>query len=81
MLKGTKGYLLVLIVVLLIITSSGCGREVTPKKNKPTIEGDLRSYFPTNTGMILKYAGVGNEFASFTRKIKFKDNNLKFIRK
>ncbi len=63
------------IVLLLLIILAGCMGKESLEENKElpvdVIERDLRSYFPLIEGMEYEYSREGNEFASFTREIKY----------
>lgn len=69
-------YLLVFMVLLL-----GCGRKVAnspagEQKSEDTTIMDVTSYFPADKNYTWEYAGTGNEYAAFTRKVLYKESEL-----
>lgn len=48
---------------------------VTPEPTAPLEETDISVYMPMKVGYIWEYEGEGNEYASYTSKIEFAENN------
>ncbi len=76
MLKRKKGYIQAIIILLMMsIILTGCMKKESSELNEKLFEDgmerDLRSYFPMIEGMEYEFSGEGDEFASFTREIKY----------
>lgn len=56
--------------LLLVICSAKISNGKVHAKN------NLKTYFPVNSDRKLQFSGHGNEFASFTRTVKFRKDNL-----
>lgn len=67
-----------LVLILIPVCLLGClGQEPAKDKEQEPLESmqnrgsDLRSYFPIINGMMYNFLGEGNEYASFSREIKY----------
>lgn len=76
--KTRQVFWLVVSLVWMLFVLGGCiEREPIEEKgtplveNKPEVKEDLRAYFPAQAGMTYRFAGEGNEYASFTRSVKY----------
>ncbi len=75
--KNTIKYLTILLVLFIGLTA--CAQVDNPESEESQKNLILKAYFPLHQGMEYSYAGEGNEFAPFTRKIMFvEDNYLQF---
>lgn len=85
-----KGLFLVLITTVVIIVSFGCKPLISPSKvaqprpqpgavqqtpTTPAAPVSLEVYFPITLGSEWDYQGQGNEYASFHRKIMFREGS------
>lgn len=78
--KTLKVLKLVVILLWMLAVLGGCV-EREPIENEGVLLGeagsddqrDLRAYFPAQPGMTYQYAGEGNEYATFTRTVKYVD--------
>lgn len=66
--------LLALAIVLGLSILVGCAEQPGPAPQEPAVT-DVRSYFPTNPALTWTYEGIGNEYAAFTRKVLFQQDN------
>jgi hypothetical protein len=66
--------LLILSTLVALSTLIGCAEQPEPTSPEPVIT-DMRIYFPTNPASTWSYAGYGNEFAAFTRKVLLKQGD------
>lgn len=82
--KGLLYKSLILIFAILIITSTALGCTPAPIPTPtptptptpvPTEEVDISTYMPMKLGYTWEYEGEGNEYASYTSKIEFGENN------
>lgn len=83
--KGNYLRLSFLLFIVLFLLS-GCveKEQITPKTPRASTAAmenrDLRSYFPATTGMVYRFTGQGKGYASFTREVKFaEDNRVLFV--
>ncbi len=73
--KKTFKYFILLLI--LIVGLTGCVQVDTSETEASQETPKLKAYFPMHQGMEYSYAGEGNEFAPFKRKIMYvKDNYL-----
>lgn len=86
-----KSIFIIFIFIIMIVTTLGCTAkqpEVTTPIPAPTPtpapvptpapaeeEIDISDYIPMKVGYIWEYEGEGNEYASYTSKIEFAENN------
>lgn len=61
-----KKYLIIFLLVSLALTGAGC-----QKKEQPV---SVTQLFPLEPGNYWKYSGYGNEFASFEKKVLFRES-------
>lgn len=66
---------------ILLILLVGCDKKVlnpptTQQQVKELAVTDVSSYFPVEQGLTWEYEGNGNEYAAFTRKALYRENNL-----
>jgi len=71
--KNTIKYLTILLVLFIGLTA--CAQVDNPESEESQKNLILKAYFPLHQGMEYSYAGEGNEFAPFTRKIMFVEGN------
>lgn len=71
-LQGKTLMMLMLLTGLLIFT--GCAKNQEPPPPEPVIT-DVRNYFPTEPALTWSYEGTGNEYASFTRRVLYRQEN------
>ncbi len=71
--KNTIKYLTILLVLFIGLTA--CAQVDNPESEESQKNLILKAYFPLHQGMEYSYAGEGNEFAPFTRKIMFVEDN------
>lgn len=78
-----KGLILIFAMLIITATTLGCTAkqpEVTTPAPAPTPapaveEKDISAYMPMKVGYLWEYEGEGNEYASYTSKIEFAENN------
>lgn len=70
--------ILLIFMSIFVVTSCGNGVALDEEGVNSSLlsEKELSSYFPSKEGMYFEFAGVGNEFASFNKEIKFKNDSL-----
>ncbi len=71
--KNTIIYLNILLVLFIGLTA--CAQVDIPEREENQETANLKAYFPMHQGMEYSYAGEGNEFAPFKRKIMFVEDN------
>jgi len=73
--KNTVKYIAILLILIFGLTA--CSQVDNPGREENQKALNLKAYFPMHQGMEYSYAGEGNEFAPFTRRIMFaRDNYL-----
>ncbi|EGO64450.1 hypothetical protein [Acetonema longum] len=69
--------ILFLLILTLFGVIAGCRQQaVSPQQQAQTPITDVTRYFPTEPNLTWVYAGEGNEFADFTRRVLFRQGNL-----
>ncbi len=71
--KKTVRFIAILLIFIFGLTA--CAQVDNPERAKNQKTSNLKAYFPMHQGMEYSYAGKGNEFAPFTRKIMFVEGN------
>lgn len=71
--KNTVKYIAILFTLILGLTA--CAQVDNPEREENQNALNLKAYFPMHQGMKYSYAGEGNEFAPFTRRIMFVEDN------
>ncbi len=67
--KNSLKYIAILLILIFGLTA--CSQVDNPGREENQKALNLKAYFPMHQGMEYSYAGEGNEFAPFTRRIMF----------